>query len=804
MGKYELSKILKAFALTFILMLCASSALAENIVYPDDVFATNRNGRGILNVKTLFGAKGDGVTDDTAAIVAAYNAAINTDYKIIYFPNGIYKVSNTIIYSGAPRACPQTNGCTGEESTKVRFRGQSQTGVIIKLANNASGFQGDSGKSVLSFGKFEDGRLSNQVGSNYVENLTVDIGSGNSGAVGIRFHAANTAAIRNVTIKSSDSNKVGMRGLYLPYNDAHGLVKNLTVDGFNTGIEAPFGRDSSMTFENITLRKQRVAGFRIGDQPVSVRKLKSENTVPAVQITGDWGHAVIIDSQLVGGSPNLDAIDVQKGVLFARNVTVSGYRSAIRRKGSIVQSSSFVNEYVSEPVKTLFSQQTQKSLSLAIEETPNIQWEDNLTQWVSVNSYGAVGDGSADDTTAIRQAMNSGRPVIYFKPGIYRVSGTITIPSSVRRVNFMYARLKAASPLKDSEEGAFRIANSSDPLVLEDLFNWVDFNGSHSLIDHASPRTLVLNDLHSQRGSMYRNSVEGGRVFIENCSSRVDLGDAANFHFVKQKVWARWLNPEYGYPNVLNDGGSLWVLGYKTEPNGTAFETKNGGSTEILGGCSSNYSPYVPSNRPAILNNKSKVSAIFHTSGRSQCDSNGCKFFKTLVTEIRQGDTESLTLEETLNRKDAQHAFVSLYVGTGSNVPETPGEGSKLNIVATTASATQVPNVAANTLDNNLSTRWAAQGDGEWIEYDLGSIKTVSRTRIAWYSGDTRTSNFEIQVSSDGTIWANVYSATSSGTTLQPEEYDFADIAGRYVRIVGRGNSDNDWNSITEIGLYGQ
>lgn len=47
-------------------------------------------------------------------------------------------------------------------------------------------------------------------------------------------------------------------------------------------------------------------------------------------------------------------------------------------------------------------------------------------------------------------------------------------------------------------------------------------------------------------------------------------------------------------------------------------------------------------------------------------------------------------------------------------------------------------NVAANTLDSNLNTRWSAQGDGVWIQYDLGTTQNVGSVSIAWHKGDTR------------------------------------------------------------------
>src|SRR5437762_10977808 len=36
-------------------------------------------------------------------------------------------------------------------------------------------------------------------------------------------------------------------------------------------------------------------------------------------------------------------------------------------------------------------------------------------------------------------------------------------------------------------------------------------------------------------------------------------------------------------------------------------------------------------------------------------------------------------------------------------------------------------NLPQNTLDNSLATRWSAQGDGQWIRYDLGAIVDIDR-----------------------------------------------------------------------------
>jgi hypothetical protein len=48
-----------------------------------------------------FGARGDGVTDDTAAIQAAFTAVAGLTYKAIHFPAGSYKITGAITITGS-------------------------------------------------------------------------------------------------------------------------------------------------------------------------------------------------------------------------------------------------------------------------------------------------------------------------------------------------------------------------------------------------------------------------------------------------------------------------------------------------------------------------------------------------------------------------------------------------------------------------------------------------------------------------------------------------------------------------------
>lgn len=109
-------------------------------------------------------------------------------------------------------------------------------------------------------------------------------------------------------------------------------------------------------------------------------------------------------------------------------------------------------------------------------------------------------------------------------------------------------------------------------------------------------------------------------------------------------------------------------------------------------------------------------------------------------------------------------------------------------------------NVAANALDNDMNTRWSASGNGEWIQFCLGSTATVTGVDIAFFKGDTRRSLFDVQVSTDGNTWTNAATGLqSSGTSVNFESFTFTGKTAKYVRILGHGNNLNLWNSYAEV-----
>src|SRR5689334_9063639 len=102
----------RLFLLSFLLLACYSQTDDQFRSAPKGPLSGGRRrgvpgvvvyppGARVINVKTDYFAAGDGIKDDTAAIVQAIrDHADNTD-EILYFPNGKYLVSSTLEWKDA-------------------------------------------------------------------------------------------------------------------------------------------------------------------------------------------------------------------------------------------------------------------------------------------------------------------------------------------------------------------------------------------------------------------------------------------------------------------------------------------------------------------------------------------------------------------------------------------------------------------------------------------------------------------------------------------------------------------------------
>lgn len=143
-----------------------------------------------------------------------------------------------------------------------------------------------------------------------------------------------------------------------------------------------------------------------------------------------------------------------------------------------------------------------------------------------------------------------------------------------------------------------------------------------------------------------------------------------------------------------------------------------------------------------------------------------------------------------------------IYGSVEGSMPPPPQEctNTALSIVGVTASGEKSNRPATNSIDGNLGSRWAIKASEAWIQWELAEEATLSSVNVAWFKGDERQSYFSVLVSTDGTNWTTVLSnVSSSGTTLDLEANTFAAIEGKYVRVVGYGNSSSTASNVISI-----
>ncbi len=581
-----------------VIALASTSAHAENIVYPA--------GANIINVKTEFGATGDGVTDDTAALQAAI---INSFYsrRLVYIPNGTYIVSNTLASNN-----PQDPFNEGWYAY-VKIQGQSRAGVIIKLKDSAAGFTDPANpKPVFKYGSEDYGNNyvngeGNQAFGNGLRNLTVDTGANNTGAIGVDFQGSNFAAVRDITIKTSDATKRGKVGLYLDRRDnGPALVKNVSVDGFDYGVSMR-QEISHFTFEFLTLTNQKTAGFYL-DGIAAIRKLTSTNTVPAIQVQSN-GVLNLIEGTLGGGTSGTSAIALvgAESRALLRDVTATGYARVVTNRGTNVTGTT-LNDWTSDPVDSKHSSLL-VSLRLPVEETP-AYFDSTLTNWASVTDYGATsGNNNDDDAAAIQAALNSGKSTIYFPDGgDYAIGSTLIVPPSVKHIiavgnkTFLIAKGGVGTMMR------FSGGTAANTTVIEQMGMGGDpANG----FEQTDARTVVLTDLGTFSKSIWRNNGGGNKLFLDDVAG----GD---FIFNKPaKVWARnWNNEGYGDPKTqLKTNTDIWGLGVKSEGGESFMSLGSNSRLEIFGGFM--YSFGVDFNKALFRNSEGVFTGSFVTQSYS-------------------------------------------------------------------------------------------------------------------------------------------------------------------------------------------
>ncbi len=614
------------------------AAQAEEIVFPADA--------GVVDVtQPPYGLKGDGQTDNTAALRRAFDELRGSN-STLFFPNGTYLFGDRINISGDELSKPHSR------DRFLNLQGQSQAGVVLRLKPDSPGF-GDADKPKTFISLYE-GRSTGDAMHTYVRNLTIEIGEGNPGASALRFLTNNSGAIYDVTLRSLDSNRRGAIGLDLRQSQqGPGLIKRVTVEGFDHAIE--LGNSFSMVFEHITLQDFRRVGFANNNARSIIRNLVASGSGPAIT-NGKNGNLTLVEAELSGTG---DAAIVTGGDrLFVRDVRTNGYDAAVRDAGGASVSGP-LREWFPGRSRSLFDAADQ-TLRLPIEETPEVPWQADPNKWVKVE----VGQDTLQ--RAIDQAAASGATTVYFpkqdKANKYVLTRQVRIHGSVNRIIGMENILWIDAKLPVGEV-AMVFEDLDGPLVFERFFNILKHGGWGGLKDEGEERYLFEN--RSDQPIVIRNIAHGACVlkqpnpgktwYLEDVVSKLQVGR-------DEKVWARQLNPESPEMQmVVVDGGQVWILGMKTEGRAAHIVARNGAKVELLGGVSYQSWKNQPLDPPmftVVDSDASFTFGFYHWN----------LHFTTIVEETRGGKTR------TLARKELERYHLPLYrAGGGEAAKPQPG-----------------------------------------------------------------------------------------------------------------------------------
>ncbi|KAJ7168213.1 exo-beta-1,3-glucanase [Mycena crocata] len=551
------------------------------------------------NVKD-FGARGDGVTDDTAAInnaittgnrcqgaTAGCNSSTQTP-AVIYFPKGTYLVNNAIIIHYYTQLIGDaTSPPTLLASASFRDAAVIDADRYIPGGNGAQDYtnQNNFFRSVRNF-VIDTTRVPAELEQ----------------GCGIHWQVSQSTSLMNIVFNLSPAANTAHQGIHME-NGSGGFMGDLVFNGGKYGM---WVGNQQFTVRNVTFNNVQIAVQGVWNWGWTFQRVIINNSQVGFDlISGMKNGPNGSDGQGVGAEAIIDATvtntpifvrrwtasngkPIGAGSLVLNNIKLNNVPTAVGTlNGAVVLSggTTTIASWVSGNVYTGSNgtpRWTEGNIAAPPKPASLLDSAGNIfgkthpqyaayaaSQFVSARDQGAKGDGKTDDTAAIKAliAAYAGCKILFFDAGTYVVSSTITIPAGTQIVGEVWSTIAGKG-------AAFQDVNNPQVVIK------VGASGSTGLVEindmifttiGPTPGAIVVewNVKQSSQGSagMWDTHVRLGGVTGSNLQTNCPSSGSGGIPNCYTSFLAFHLTAQ---STAYLEGAWIWVADHNLDGDGTA------------------------------------------------------------------------------------------------------------------------------------------------------------------------------------------------------------------------------------------